>query len=71
MSLVVAFAKIHRFLDFAQGNKTKIGALLVLVGKAVSLWRPAIGQPIERVGIYFTTYGLTLAATRPLADKVA
>lgn len=70
MGVLGVLAKIHRALDFLQGHKTRIGAALVLLGKAVQLWDESMGTAIENVGLFIAGLGLTVAATRPAANAI-
>jgi len=57
------FKKVWKFVD---GNKTKIGAVIMLVGKGLTLVGVPVGPLVEEVGTGLTGLGLTHAATKVL-----
>jgi len=60
--------KSWHFLD---GNKTKIGAVVLLAGKGLTTVGVSVGPLVEEVGTALTGLGLTHAATKVLDKPVS
>jgi len=57
---------LRKLWSAVNGNKTKIGAVIILIGKGLTYAGVPIGVVIEEVGTAVTGLGLTHAATKVL-----
>ena len=59
------WSKLKAFWAFINGNKTKIGGLITVIGKVASFaGHPEIGDPIQTIGTVVIGGGLAHAAVK-------
>jgi len=64
------WSKLKAIWAFINGNKTKIGGLITIVGKVASFaGHPDIGNPIQAIGTAVTSVGLAHATAKVVSGE--